>query len=149
MHIATELLIVICNSSYFYLFSLIFFVFGHPVRHVECPRPGVEPLAPAVEAWSRKHWTAGEVPIVLTSKWTFGKQTIYNLGTDLTLTTLNSFKQKVPSETIYIKISVLYSSWQSTAWYRWQSLILIPKILHKNWVPQKLIRETKEEKVLR
>ena len=29
------------------------------------PQPGIEPMPPAVEAWSPNHWTAGEVQVIL------------------------------------------------------------------------------------
>ena len=35
--------------------------------HVACgilvPQPGIEPVSPAMEAWSPNHWTAGEFPL--------------------------------------------------------------------------------------
>ena len=41
-----------------------FFVFAtvHTARGILVPRPGIEPVAPAVEAQSPNHWTAREVP---------------------------------------------------------------------------------------
>ena len=42
-----------------------FFFWPH---HTACgtlvPRPGIEPVPPAVEAWSLNHWTPREVPKV-------------------------------------------------------------------------------------
>ena len=42
-----------------------FFLFFRP-QHVGCgilvPHPGIEPVPPALEAWSLNHWTAREVP---------------------------------------------------------------------------------------
>ena len=45
------------NSSFFF-----FLFFG---RAALIPQPGIEPLSPAVEAWSLTYWTAGEVPELL------------------------------------------------------------------------------------
>ena len=39
----------------------VHFFFGCTLRHVELPRPGIEPAAPAVEAGSLNHWTTREV----------------------------------------------------------------------------------------
>ena len=48
--------------------SILFFSFIFWPRCVACgilaPRPGTEPVPPAVEAWSLNHWTAREVPII-------------------------------------------------------------------------------------
>ena len=49
----------------------MFFFFSWPCR-VACgiivPRPGIEPVPPAVEARSLNHWTTGEVPYVYNLK---------------------------------------------------------------------------------
>ena len=37
------------------------FCFGRVAWHAELPRPGIEPMSPAVEAWSRNHWTTREL----------------------------------------------------------------------------------------
>ena len=46
-------------------YSKFFFFWPH---HAACgiliPRPGMEPVPPAVGAWSPKHWTAREFPTV-------------------------------------------------------------------------------------
>ena len=47
--------------------SKSFFFLGGPCHHHEArrilvPRPGVEPMPYAMEAWSLNHWTAREVP---------------------------------------------------------------------------------------
>ena len=59
--ILNQLVSLICNMCLFYLFAFI-----NWRRHAACgisvPQPGVEPVAPAVQAWSPDHWTAGEVP---------------------------------------------------------------------------------------
>ena len=42
------------------------FFFGHTAQHVGIlvPQPGIEPVPPAVEAWSLNHWTTREAPDV-------------------------------------------------------------------------------------
>ena len=47
-----------------FLLFLFFLHFGRAPWHmgILVPRPGVEPLPPAVEAQSLNHWTAREVP---------------------------------------------------------------------------------------
>ena len=46
------------------------FIFCHTIQHagVLVPRPGIEPLPPAVEAWSPNHWITREVPLQDTLK---------------------------------------------------------------------------------
>ena len=48
--------------------KFFFLIYAH---HEACgilvPQPGVEPMPPAVEAWSLSHWTTREVPGVLLS----------------------------------------------------------------------------------
>ena len=41
--------------------TFFFFFFGHTTWHAELPWPGIEPVSPAVKAWSLNHWTAREV----------------------------------------------------------------------------------------
>ena len=45
-------------------FFFLFFSFGHTMQHVgiSVPQPGLEPMPPAVEAWSPNHWTTREFP---------------------------------------------------------------------------------------
>ena len=46
-------------------FSFFFFLWPcHVEGGILAPRPGIEPVPPAVEAWSPNHWTAREVPVV-------------------------------------------------------------------------------------
>ena len=40
--------------------------FGCTARHVELPQPGIEPMPPAVEAWSVNHWITKEVQNFMT-----------------------------------------------------------------------------------
>ena len=42
-------------------FFLFFFFLCCAVRHVELPRPGIEPMPPALGAQSLNHWTTREV----------------------------------------------------------------------------------------
>ena len=49
-----------CNVFVFYLFIL--FWPCHTACGILVPQPGIKPMPPAVEAWSRNHWTTGEVP---------------------------------------------------------------------------------------
>ena len=44
---------------------LFFFFFAKPHSHMEIlvPRPGMEPVSPAMEAQSPKHWTIRESPV--------------------------------------------------------------------------------------
>ena len=39
-----------------------FFFFCHPACGILVPQPEIEPVPPAVEAWSLNHWTTREVP---------------------------------------------------------------------------------------
>ena len=50
------------QSSFISFFFFQFF--GCAMWHVGIivPQPGIEPMPPAVEAWSLNHWTAREVP---------------------------------------------------------------------------------------
>ena len=41
----------------------------HEAYGILVPCAGIEPMPPAVEAWSLNHWTAREVPIVTFFKW--------------------------------------------------------------------------------
>ena len=43
---------------FFYYFT---FFICHTARHAELPQPGIEPMPPAVGAWSLNHWTTSEV----------------------------------------------------------------------------------------
>ena len=49
-------------------FSLICFFFFFLLHYAACrilvPRPGTEPLHPAVEAWNPNYWTIREVPLL-------------------------------------------------------------------------------------
>ena len=42
------------------LLSLFSGFFGCPECGILIPQPGIEPVPPAVEAWSSNHWTSGE-----------------------------------------------------------------------------------------
>ena len=44
--------------------SIFFFFFGHTMRPVELPPPGIEPAPSAVEALSLNHWTTWEVLVI-------------------------------------------------------------------------------------
>ena len=45
-------------------FLSFFFFFGCAAAcRILVPQPGIEPVPPAVEAWSPNHWTTREVPI--------------------------------------------------------------------------------------
>ena len=62
------------NRGWMLVFIFILFYyyhFGGP-HHAACrilvPRPGIEPMPPAVEAGSLSHWTAREVPQMLIFK---------------------------------------------------------------------------------
>ena len=61
----TQLWVVLYFGHSFKMPSIIFLVFFWPC-HVACgilfPRPGIEPVPPAVEAQSLNHWTTREVP---------------------------------------------------------------------------------------
>ena len=43
------------------VFVVVVVVFDHTTQHVELPRPGIEPVSPAVEGQSLNHWTTREV----------------------------------------------------------------------------------------
>ena len=53
-----------------YTTSLFFFFFWpcHATCRILVPRPGIEPLLPALGAWTLNHWAAREVPQCTTSK---------------------------------------------------------------------------------
>ena len=36
-------------------------------RGILVPRPGIEPVPPALEAWSLKHWASREAPVLRAS----------------------------------------------------------------------------------
>ena len=42
--------------------SFFFFLPHRASCGILVPRPGIEPIPPALEAWHHKHWTAREVP---------------------------------------------------------------------------------------
>ena len=42
--------------------SASFFFFCHPACGILVPQPEIEPVTPAVEAWSLNHWATREVP---------------------------------------------------------------------------------------
>ena len=46
----------------FYLLLLLLFWPHHAARRILVPRPGTEPVPPAVEAQTLNHWTTREVP---------------------------------------------------------------------------------------
>ena len=53
----------------FYLYIFYYYYFGLLCAwHVACgilvPQPGIEPVFPAVEAWSLNHWTVREILII-------------------------------------------------------------------------------------
>ena len=43
-------------------FTFFFFWSPHVASGILVPQPGIEPVPPAVEAWSPNHWIAKEVP---------------------------------------------------------------------------------------
>ena len=70
------------NLTVVFLLSFFFFFFW--LRYAACgilvPRPGIEPMAPAVEAWTLNHWTAKEVPSLPTFSLT-SFQTVFHTVT--------------------------------------------------------------------
>ena len=44
------------------LFKVLFIYFGNMACGILVLQPGIEPVPPAVEAWSLNHWTSREVP---------------------------------------------------------------------------------------
>ena len=46
-------------------FIFFFFLLGRAACGILVPRPGIEPMAPAVEVRSPNHWTAREVPVLV------------------------------------------------------------------------------------
>ena len=50
---------------YFISGIYLFIYLGHATRlaGILIPRPGIEPVPPAVEMWSPNHWTAREFPL--------------------------------------------------------------------------------------
>ena len=49
-----------CSVDFILCFSI--FIFGCVACGVLVPQPGIEPVPPALEAWSLSHWTSGEIP---------------------------------------------------------------------------------------
>ena len=48
------------------MFVRLFFLRPRHVAYgILVPRPGIEPMPPALGAWSLNHWTAREVPVRL------------------------------------------------------------------------------------
>ena len=67
-------MVILCFTFFFlfdllkklFLFFYVFYLFfGHAAFGILVPRPGIEPVPPALEAWSLNHWTAREVPVLL------------------------------------------------------------------------------------
>ena len=59
------LLAVFVLPSCFY-FILFIYLFATPhACGILVPRPGIEPMRPALEAWSLNHWPAREVPVFI------------------------------------------------------------------------------------
>lgn len=50
------------HVAFFFCFGFIYFWLCYAACRILVLQPGFEP-APALGAWSLKHWTAGEVPI--------------------------------------------------------------------------------------
>ena len=54
--------------SFFFFFKVFIFILFWP-RSIACgilvPRPGFEPVSPALKAWSLNHWTTREGPVFL------------------------------------------------------------------------------------
>ena len=49
-----------------YAFIYLFYFLGQAACVILVPRPGLEPMPPAVEAWSLNYWTAREVLVLTT-----------------------------------------------------------------------------------
>ena len=47
------------------VFVCLFFRPHHAACGILVPRPGIEPVLPAVEVWSPNYWTVREVPIMI------------------------------------------------------------------------------------
>ena len=60
-------------EAYHYYYCCCFFVLFcfvlpcHSACGILVPRPGIEPMSPAVGTWSLNHWTPREVPVVFVS----------------------------------------------------------------------------------
>ena len=56
----------VTKTHTFFFFNLKNFFFYFLPHHAACgiltPRPGIEPISPAVEAQSPNHWTTRELP---------------------------------------------------------------------------------------
>ena len=49
-----------------FFFFLSFLLWPHPTAcGILVPQPGIEPAHPELEVWSLNHWTAREVPVLL------------------------------------------------------------------------------------
>lgn len=54
----------------FLIFIITIFWSHYVARRILVSRPGIEPVAPVVEAWSLNRWTIGEGPEILNDFWT-------------------------------------------------------------------------------
>ena len=53
----------------FVLPLLLLLLFGRATRGIVVPRPGIEPVSPAMEGWSPNHWTAREFLVLPLLTW--------------------------------------------------------------------------------
>ena len=58
---------VFLSSIFAIILKTLFFFFFLRLHCVACgllvPQPGIEPVSPALGAWSANHWTTREVPL--------------------------------------------------------------------------------------
>ena len=52
-------------QAWLFLLNLFFFWWGSMTFRILVSQPGIEPVSPAVEAWSLNHWITREVPVPL------------------------------------------------------------------------------------
>ena len=53
----------LCSWVLPFCMLLFFFFFGHAACGISASQPGIEPLSPALEAWSFNFWTIRYVPV--------------------------------------------------------------------------------------
>ena len=86
LHVSSQILVDSWLMSWTATITLTPFCFyGHAACGILVPQPGIESVAPAVEAWSPNHWTAREVPNSDSFKYQFSFVILSNILTKATV----------------------------------------------------------------
>ena len=54
-----------CSEVVFIIIIILIFWPCHVAWGILVPRPGIEPVPSALEAWSFNHWTTSEIPLII------------------------------------------------------------------------------------